>query len=247
MNALVPTLRGLFAGALAVLLLAQVAQARPIVFARSTNLMLDYREGAMAEAQIYYAPEHWYSVGLGHTDLSTDKMEARHSVSYARINLLAKRWNMEGAQANIFGWAGLGSAYVGQYTVSIDAPPSEHDHGPPPDPTTGIIPSLDATAYHVGGQIDFETQRFYTSFKTDLFDSNLFWHRADTLQVGFSPYRHDTNGLATWLIVSGRNYAGDMHEGTDLAFLLRFFKKRSWIEAGATTEGKIQAMAMFNF
>jgi hypothetical protein len=236
---------------IAVLLALGVAgdlHARPIVFARSTNLMLDYREGAMAEAQIYYAPEHWYSLGLGHTDLSSDQMEARHSVTYARVNVLAKRWNMEGAQANIFGWAGIGTAYVGGYTVSIDAPPSEHDHGgPPPAAETGIVPSLSAFARHVGGQIDFETQRFYTSFKTDLFDSSLYWHRADTLQVGFSPYRHDTNTLATWFIVSGRNYAGDMHEGTDLAFLLRLFRKRSWIEAGATTDGKIQAMAMFNF
>jgi hypothetical protein len=32
-----------------------------------------------------------------------------------------------------------------------------------------------------------------------------------------------------------------------LALLLRFFKKRTWLEAGATTDGKIQAMAMFSF
>ena len=34
---------------------------------------------------------------------------------------------------------------------------------------------------------------------------------------------------------------------TDVALLLPFFKKRVWWEAGATLDGKIQAMAMFNF
>ena len=214
------------------LLFTQAADARPIVFARSTNVMLEYREDAMAEAQIHYAPEHWYSAGLGYTDLSTD-LGAKHWVTYARLNVLAKRWNMEGAQANIFGWAGLGLAQVGEFSVA-NGRPDGHDHGEP-DTDTGIVPAAAATAYHAGGQIDYETQRFYASLKTDFFESNLFWHRADTLQVGFSPYRHETNGLATWFIVSGRNYAGDMHEDSQLAFLVRFFKKRSWLEAGATT------------
>jgi hypothetical protein len=38
-----------------------------------------------------------------------------------------------------------------------------------------------------------------------------------------------------------------MHEGTEVALLLRLFKKAAWIEAGATTDGKLQFMAMFNF
>ncbi len=99
------------------------------------------------------------------------------------------------------------------------------------------MPAINASTYNVGGQIDFETHRFYSSFSTDLFDSALFWHRADTLQIGFSPYRHDTNGLATWLIVSGRNYSG-VYEKSELAFLVRLFRKRTWLEAGATTEGR---------
>ena len=242
------TLSPKLSGALVALFLTQSAwAAKPILFARSTNLMVDYRQDAMTDAQIFYAPEHWYSVGLGYTDLSTNLMDARHSIAYARINVLAKRWNMEGAQANVFGWAGVGNASIGQYTVSIDAPPSEHDHGPPPEPETGIVRAVDAFAYHAGGQIDFETHRFYSAFKTDFFDSNLFWHRADTLEVGFSPYRHATDGLATWFLVSGRNYSGDLHENSELAFLVRLFRKRTWLEAGATTEGKIQALAMFNF
>jgi hypothetical protein len=224
-------------------------QARPIVFADSTNVMLDYREGAMAEAQISYAPEHWMSVGLGYTDLSTD-YSASHSFTYARMSVLVKRWNMEGAQANIFGWGGIGNTYIGRY-VAVFTPDGDyngHDHGgPPPDPESGVVAAINASAYNAGAQFDYETLRFYSSFKTDYVDSPLFWHRADTLQIGFAPYRHDTDSLATWFIISGRNYAGDLHESQELAFLVRLFKKRSWVEAGATTDGKIQALLMFNF
>lgn len=219
--------------------------ARPIGFARSTNLMVDYREDTMSEAQIFYAPEHWFSVGLGYSELTTD-ISAKHSITYARLNLLARRWNLESAQANIFGWGGVGNIYIGPYDTLIDGVPEGHNHGVTPDPTTGKVPAINASTYNVGGQIDFETHRFYSSFTTDFFDSALFWHRADTLQIGFSPYRHDANGLATWLLVSGRNYSG-VYEKSEVAFLLRLFKKRTWLEAGATTEGKIQALAMFNF
>jgi hypothetical protein len=235
----------LFVGILWALVTAPAEAARPIGFARSTNLMVDYREDAMSEAQIFYAPEHWFSVGLGYSELTTD-ISAKHTITYARLNLLAKRWNLEDAQANIFGWGGVGNIYIGPYDTLIDGVPDGHDHGGTPDPTTGKVPGINASTYNVGGQIDFETHRFYSSFTTDFFDSALFWHRADTLQIGFSPYRHDANGLATWLLVSGRNYSG-VYEKSEVAFLLRLFRKRTWIEAGATTEGKIQALAMFNF
>ena len=109
-------------GALCALLAIPTHAARPIGFARSTNLMVDYREDAMSEAQIFYAPEHWFSVGLGYSELTTD-ISAKHSITYARLNLLAKRWNMENAQANIFGWGGVGNIYVGPYDTLIDGVP----------------------------------------------------------------------------------------------------------------------------
>jgi hypothetical protein len=233
------------------LTMGSLAHSRPIVFARSATIMADYREGALSEAQLFYAPTHYLSFGVGRADLSNDFMPASHSVTYARLNLLVHRWNMEEAQANFFVWGGAGAAYVGEYTAlatAPSAPPSEHDHGGPPPPSAGgLVRALNGFSYHAGGQVDFETRRFYSSFKTDFFDSNLFWHRADTLQFGISPYKHGVDSLAAWLIVSGRKYSGDMHEGEELALLLRFFKKASWIEAGATTDGKIQAMAMFSF
>ena len=41
--------------------------------------------------------------------------------------------------------------------------------------------------------------------------------------------------------------AGDLYDGVETALLLRLFKGGTWVELGATTDGKVQAMAMFNF
>jgi hypothetical protein len=238
-----------FAVGLSSLLFAQAASARPITFSNSTTVIADYREGVMSELQLFYVPQHNVSFGLGQVQFDDQGSDVKHSVSYARFNFLARRWNMAEAQANIFVWGGVGGAYLGGYTLEPDGSGApSHDHGGPVPGDRAIkVPSSLDVAMNAGAQIDFETRRIYLSFKTDFFDSDIFWHRADTLQIGIAPYKHDANTLATWLVVSGRNYTGDMHKGQELAFLLRFFKKSTWLEAGATTDGKIQAMAMFSF
>ncbi|HEY1141229.1 MAG TPA: hypothetical protein VGE88_13640, partial [Lysobacter sp.] len=90
-------------------------------------------------------------------------------------------------------------------------------------------------------------RRVYSAFRSDLHESDRFSHRIDTLQLGWAPYAHDYDTLATWFVVQGRRYTGDIMDGTETAFLVRFFKRGTWVEVGATTEGKLQAMAMFNF
>jgi len=235
-----PTTAMLRAIALTCLLSAPVC-ARPLVSAGSTTSMIEYREGAMREAQIYYAPEHFWSAGLGRIEFDGHNGLHEVAITYARLNLLAKRWNMESAQANVFVWGGLGTANIRE---AVTATPGEHDHGGPP-PTTFLEFSTQATNW--GGQIDFETRRLYASLKTDLQDTSRYWHRVDTLELGIALYEHGVDSLATWLVVAASNYAGNLHEGTETAVLLRFFKKRVWVEAGATTDGQVRASAMFNF
>jgi hypothetical protein len=228
---------------IAALTLSMHLDARPITFANSTTVMAEYGEGVMQEAQVFYAPSHYLSLGFGHLELERQGDHGRHEVSYVRINVLARRWNLESAQANIFLWGGLGEA-------SMTAPPAVvpdggHDHGA--SPATPAHLSFRESSWNTGGQVDFETRRIYSSFKTDFHESENFWHRIDTLELGFAPYKHDVDTLATWLLVAGRLYSGNTHEESELAFLLRFFKKRVWVEAGATTEGEVRATAMISF
>jgi hypothetical protein len=206
----------------ACLLAAMAASAKPIAFADGTTVMAEYGAGTMKEAQIFHAPRYFWSAGLGYTELDSAVTDERREITYARANYLVKRWNLEAAQANVFTWGGIGSAYV----TETDG----HE-----------------LTWNAGAQVDYETRRVYGSLKTDLFRSTAFTHRIDTLQLGIAPYEHDVDIVATWFVIQARRYTQDIHEGTEWALLLRLFRKGAWIEAGATADGGLQAMAMVNF
>jgi hypothetical protein len=198
------------------------ACAKPIAFAHGTTLMAEYGAGTMQELQVFYAPKYFWSLGAGYLELEDDRSTFRREITYARANYLLKRWNLESAQANVFTWGGIGDAYVSE----------SNDH---------------RFAWNAGAQVDYETRRVYGSLKVDLHRSPAFSHRIDTLQLGLAPYQHDYDTLATWLVLQGRRYTGGIYAGTEWALLLRLFKGGAWVEAGATADGKLQAMAMFNF
>jgi hypothetical protein len=200
---------------------AQTADSKPIAFAKGSTFMAEYGAGTMNELQLFYAPRYFYSVGAGHLALQSDIDGRTRDITYARFNYLAKRWNGEASQGNLFLWGGAGGAHVGG--------------------------AGDAFAWNAGAQADYETRRIYASLKTDFHESSDFSHRIDTLQLGLAPYEHDYETLATWFVVQGRRYTGGIHDGTEWAFLVRLFKHNAWVEAGATTDGNIQAMLMFNF
>ena len=209
-------------GAVALGLAAIPAAAKPIAFARGTTVMLERGAGTMNELQAFHAPAYWWSVGGGWLELIADDGSVRRVVVYARANVLAKRWNLPAAQANVFAWGGFGRATGNDFAGST-------------------------LARNAGFQIDYETRRVYAALRSDLHDSAHFSHRIDTLQLGWAPYEHDYDTLATWFVVQGRHYTGGLHDGVETALLVRFFKGGTWVEIGATPDGRVQAMAMFNF
>ena len=84
--------------------------ANPIAFADGTTVMVEYGAGTMEEAQILYASRYNFSIGSGHIEFDSDETPATQRITYARLNYLVHRWNLESAQANIFAWGGAGSA-----------------------------------------------------------------------------------------------------------------------------------------
>jgi len=176
----------------------------------------------MEEVQAFYAPYYWLSVGAGYLHLDSDRFTRTRDVSYLRANYLVHLWNLEDAQANVFVWGGLGNATGNDFRGS----------------------RLDRD---LGFQADYETRRIYASAMSDLHESDAYSHRVDTIQLGFAPYAHDYEDLATWFVLQTRHYTGDLHRGLESAALIRLFKGGAWIEAGVTQNGKPQVMAMFNF
>lgn len=214
--------RSVLLGAFALGLSAGPADGKPIAFARGTTVMAEYGAGTMNELQAFYAPAYWWSTGGGWLELMAEDGSRDRQITYARVNLLAKRWNLPSAQANVFVWGGLGRA-------------------------TGNDFAGGTSTHNTGFQVDYETRRVYGAFRSDLHRSDHFSHRIDTLQLGWAPYAHDYDTLATWIVVQGRHYTGGLYDGIEPALLLRFFKGGTWVEIGATPDGQVQAMAMFNF
>lgn len=207
-------------------LLISPASAKPIAFADGSTAMYEYGAGTMQEAQFFYAPRYWLSAGAGYLRLAAEDGAFSREVAYARANLLLKRWNMTEAQANVFAWGSLGGARGSDF-----------------DGTRAVV--------NVGAQADFETRRVYAALKTDWLYARPFSHRIDTLQIGVAPYKHRYDQVATWLVFQARDYTGGIYQGVETAALLRLFRAWSWgsvwIEAGATFDGHLQAMTMFNF
>jgi hypothetical protein len=198
------------------------AVAKPIAFAHGTTVMAEYGAGTMTEVQAFYAPSYRWSLGGGHLALDGELDDRTRDITYLRVNYLPKRWNLPAAQANVFVWGGVGRASAG-------------------------ADGSDLTAWNAGGQVDYETRRVYASLRTDWHESSAFSHRIDTLQLGIAPYPHETNQLAVWFVVQAREITGGLTDGTEVAALLRLFKRNAWVEAGVTQDGKLQAMLMFNF
>ena len=208
--------------ALALAVLPLAVHAKPIAFAHGTTVMAEYGAGTMTEVQAFYAPSYRFSFGGGHLELDGERDDRTRDITYLRANYLPKRWNLPAAQANVFVWGGIGRASAGEE-------------------------GSDLTSWNAGGQLDYETRRVYASLRTDWHESSAFTHRIDTLQLGFAPYPHETNQLAVWFVVQAREMTGGLTDGTEVAALLRLFKRNAWLEAGVTQDGKLQAMVMFNF
>jgi hypothetical protein len=230
-------------GLVAMLVLAP-AFGRPVLYPRSTTVMLEYCDDVMQEVQLLYSPSARWSIGAGHLELEDTGPNHEHQVNFARLNLLLKRWNLESAQANVFVWGGVGRSSV-SIAPSPAVDPDEHNHGAPAEP--GQPQSFEETAYNSGAQVDYETRRLYFAASSDAHYSSTFLHRTDRLQLGVAPYKHEAGRLATWVVLSASHYAGDIDENTQVALLLRFFRKHTWMEVGATTDGKPQARFMLTF
>ena len=84
--------RSVIAGACALTWFLPVASAKPIAFARGTTAMAEYGAGTMKEAQLFYAPKYFWSLGAGFLELDVENGE-RREITYARANYLVKRWN----------------------------------------------------------------------------------------------------------------------------------------------------------
>ena len=215
--------------------LSLAVSAKPIAFSEAVTAMHE-REFNMRATEVYYAPKHWWSLGIADTQMNSDDKSRYMDASFAQVNFLVKRWNMPNAQGNLFASAGYGWAYSTKEGIVGLAHP-----GHPVAQTARYSES----ARRLVLQGDYETRQFYSSFKMDVHQTPLFFERTDTAQLGFSPVAHDYEDLAVWFVGQVKKYRG-MNDKTEAGAFVRLFKKNVWVEIGMTERRKSQLMLMIN-
>lgn len=204
--------------ALAALLAASGLAARPVSYAGGHMLMIDHQSDR-DQWSYTYSPSFRWSVSAGRLRLDGLERTGLLDLRYARSARLLQRWNLPEAQANAFAWAGLGEARTGLGT---------------------------GTARHLGLQLDYETRRVYTSFVSELHEGEGWSHRLDTASLGWAPYPHDVDRVATWFVLKGMHTTNALDRGVKPAAMLRLFTTRWWLEVGADGDGKPLASFMLN-
>jgi hypothetical protein len=212
------------------------AHAKPISFADGTTFMHE-REGNMIQTEIYYAPKVWWSFGMADTTMRSDDKLRETRYQHLQANWLLKRWNLPGAQGNLFASFGYGFAD----TVKQGVPMVIH-----PGHTVGQTATYSETARRYTFMGDYETRQFYSSFKMDAHQTSRFLDRTDTVQLGLSPYAHDYDELAVWFVGQVKRYRG-MNDKTEAGGFVRLFKRNVWVEIGMTEGRKSQVMLMMNY
>jgi hypothetical protein len=205
----------------AALSFASSCVARPIAYSGAGTAMFEYGD-TMREAQLYYASKYWYSGGAVWHRMTSDDGRIEREVTLLRGNLLARRWNLDAAQANVFVWGGVGRARSNSLEGS-------------------------ESATNAGFQFDYETLRVYANLRSDWVHSDAFVHRVDRVQFGLAPYVHRYGGWATWVVAQAQRKSGELSEGVENSLLLRFFNETFWIDAGLTEDGEPEVMLMINF
>jgi hypothetical protein len=128
------------------------------------------------------------------------------------VNYLIKRWNLPGAQGNIFGMTGAGvSRFKGDDEFSA---------------WTGIL-------------ADYETRRIFTSYEIRGMYAGDFeksvWQRA---RVGFAPYLANYEDLNTWFMVQVDHHPAK-EDNVVVTPLVRFFYKTTLVEAGYSSNDHV--------
>ncbi|WP_295903218.1 hypothetical protein [uncultured Bdellovibrio sp.] len=196
----------LILGILVLICGAVTANAHPVSFQGAVSLM-SYNKEKENELLLTYSFDRQWAVGLNYF-----KME-NFEFTIPRINFLAKRWNNDDSQGNIYLSAGYGS---------------DRSY----DEIKGVaLGSVEA---------DWESRKYYTSIQYNKFfrqDSD----KADRTdyehikgRLGVAPYLAEFSELNTWLIVQ---FDKENDKAIETTQFIRMFYKNAMIELGATIGG----------
>lgn len=162
---------------------------------------------------VHYTPERWFSVGS-----RTEVFKDGWMFTGSQLNVLAKRWNHEKWQANVYIKSGAGLA----------ATTSRGDN------------KTDAVAF-TGLAADWEDRRLFLGYTNRfMYAGGIESFFNQKIRVGVAPYIGDYGDIHTWLMVDVRyQIMREKKNRFDVTPLVRFFKGPIMAEAGASVKGDV--------
>ena len=208
------------AAALLALLAAPLSHAGPMGFKDSAMAMGDFSPN-WQEAWVNYAVTPRDAFGAGGLYMRSDDQRLTRTLVEATYTRLAKRWNGEHSQANIWLLAGAGALKGNDFS----------------DTRFMLAPGISA---------DFETARVYVSATARLYRAPGINHDFASARAGFSFYETDYDEVQPWLIVEARRM-NNLSDQTEITPMLRLIHKRFFVELGVNNANQTRFNFMYIF
>ena len=210
---------------LSMLLTLNTAIAHPVTFKDGVAITSIHRP-KMTQTQINYTIARNFAVAGSYLRLDLDSQSVQAPILHA--NVLLKRWNQIGSQANLYGIVGAG------YNLEND---------------TLLAPVSDIGSRGFGYlslQADYETQRIYTALSGFSMLGKETQAYGGRYRFGIAPYIAEYNELQVW-VVGQLDYMSDMEEQPYVTPMLRFFYRTVLWETGVSLSGTYWFQMMAHF
>lgn len=192
-----------------IFLLPLLIQAHPTSFKGSKGIMGNHTP-FLSHHQLNYSFEYYFATGVHY--ISRPDKENRWA-SFASGNLLAKRWNGSGHQANLYINLGMGASALNE----ASAQPAGF----------GLI------------QFDIEDRDYYFLIKhlRSESDEQTEFHQS-IIRFGITPYVDPFDGFHSWVILEAQSSRfADGGGVDDVTPFLRFFYRNFLFEIGQSFDG----------
>lgn len=204
---------------LATALATTSAQAHPTAFAGAW-IVQTFAQPDMVLGEIAYSVSSRWAIGVdAMRETMTDPLALNYTV--ARVNHLVHRWNLHGAQANIYLSAGAGAVWR-------DAEAAR--------------PGVTRAAGFGALDLDYETQRVYTSLKLSQVaplgsGAGLRALPMAQARLGLAAHTVEYGGFNPWVILQAQYLPTSRVEKWRVGPVIRFYVRNILWESGVTTRG----------
>jgi hypothetical protein len=195
------------------------SEAHPVAYAGSSSIMT-WNSKDMSEWMFVHSFTTNYALMARYERVQTKDRERTFYIP--QVNFLLKRWNELESQANIYLSAGHGGEKINSSLKDTSA---------------------------IALETDWESRKYYTSFKEDVLISHkqsgesIYYTRA---RAGFAPYLAEFNEINTWFILQAE-HSNKSTENFELTPMIRVFYHNVLAEIGVSARGNAQFNFMVHF